>query len=140
MAASVRWWIASAETIASHGPSGSSSSHVAVEVRGAVAEPVAGAVEHPLRAVEQHELGVGVAVGHLDRQRAGAGAEVEHALGRAAEQRERVDRRAVEAVVLRDQPAPVLVVGLGLRVEELAGVVHAAQGGTVDSPPGAVLG
>jgi hypothetical protein len=58
-------------------------------------------------------------LGDAAREQAGAGAEVEHAPHRAAGERERADRGAVEVVVRRDQPAAEGVVRRRVRVEDL---------------------
>ncbi len=74
-----RWWIASAETIASNGPSGSGAAMSATcTAPTAVAEALSGLGEHRLGAVEQFDRDIRERREHRGAQQPGAGAEVEH--------------------------------------------------------------
>ena len=87
--------------------------------RPAVAQALASLLEHCGRGVEHVQLGGRVGSGDLGAQQAGARPEVEDALRGGRAERDRLDRRVVEAVVRGDQAPARGVVVDGVGVEDL---------------------
>ena len=123
--------MARAETIASHGPSGSGSARSADDVARASPRRARACSSIAAGAVEQGELRRRVARAPRRRRGARAGAEVEHAAQRALAQAQRVDRGRVEGVEAGQQAPALGVVALGVGLEDGARRV-AHRGGPVE--------